>query len=86
VLGTRDSAVFAARVEQEWLPPLRVRYPLRPPEDTSHDAKLIKHMHAERGVTKELVATYPAHLHIELLPLAQGKKMGPSSWMPSSIA
>ena len=75
VLGTRDSTVFAARM-QEWLPPLRKRYPLRPPEDASHDAELIKCMHAGRSVNKELVATYPAHLHIDLLPLAQGKKMG----------
>ena len=74
-LGTRDSTVFAARM-QEWLPPLRKRYPLRPPEDASHDAELIKCMHAGRSVNKELVATYPAHLHIDLLPLAQGKKMG----------
>ena len=75
MLGTRNSTVFAARM-QEWLPPLRKRYPLRPPEDASHDAELIKCMHAGRSVNKELVATYPAHLHIDLLPLAQGKKMG----------
>jgi hypothetical protein len=28
VLGTRDSTAFAARMDQEWLPPLRKRYPL----------------------------------------------------------
>jgi ribosomal protein S18 acetylase RimI-like enzyme len=76
VLGARDSTVFAARMEQEWLPPLRKRYPLRPPEDASHDAENIKRMHAGRSVNKGLVATYPAHLHIDLLPLAQDKKMG----------
>jgi ribosomal protein S18 acetylase RimI-like enzyme len=76
VLGTRDSTIFAKRMNQEWLPPLRKRYPLRPPEDASDDAKLIKLMHAKRSVNKELVATYPAHLHIDLLWLAQGKKMG----------
>lgn len=42
VLGTRDSATFAARCEREWFPVLRTRYPLPPDDDQSEDAQLIR--------------------------------------------
>lgn len=75
VLGTRDSATFAARCEQEWFPVLRTRYPLPAPDDSSEDAKLIRRMHV--GIQRDSdFADYPAHLHIDLLPIAQGQGQG----------
>lgn len=75
VLGTRDSHAFAAWAEQEWFPVLRERYPLPAPDDDSRDAHAIRSIHEGYDVEPELAA-YPAHLHIDLLPVAQGKGWG----------
>lgn len=75
VLGTRDSIAFSARCEQDWFPVLRARYPLPEPQDTSPDADLIRYIHAGRHAHPDLGA-YPAHLHIDLLPTAQGHGLG----------
>jgi ribosomal protein S18 acetylase RimI-like enzyme len=75
VLGTRDSAAFSARCEQDWFPVLRTRYPLPDPEDTSPDADLIRSIHAGSHAHPDLSA-YPAHLHIDLLPTVQGHGLG----------
>jgi len=74
VLGARDPG-FAARCEREWLPVLRARYSLPAPDDTSPDAHVVRLIHAGYPVHPELAA-YPAHLHIDLLPVAQGKGWG----------
>ena len=75
ILGTRDSAAFSARCERDWFPVLRARYPLPAPDDMSPDADLIRHIHAGHRPHPDL-ADYPAHLHIDLLPIAQGQGMG----------
>jgi ribosomal protein S18 acetylase RimI-like enzyme len=75
ILGTRDTATFNTRCEREWFPVLRTRYPLPAPEDQSLDANMIRHIHAERQLNPDLAA-YPAHLHIDLLPIAQGQGWG----------
>jgi ribosomal protein S18 acetylase RimI-like enzyme len=75
VLGTRDTAAFAARCETDWFPVLRTRYPLPPPDDESPDAQLMRYLHAGRRVNPD-VAAYPAHMHIDLLPVAQGQGWG----------
>ncbi len=75
VLGARDTAAFHARCERDWYPVLRARYPLPPAEDHSPDADLIRHIHRPWQQNPDLI-DYPAHLHIDLLPEAQGKGMG----------
>jgi ribosomal protein S18 acetylase RimI-like enzyme len=75
ILGTRDSTMFAALCESEWFPCLRERYPLPEPDDNSHDAQIIRMIHQGRHCYDD-VAAYPAHLHIDLLPIAQGQGMG----------
>jgi ribosomal protein S18 acetylase RimI-like enzyme len=75
VLGTRDSDTFRAQTEQQWFPPLRARYPLPPDTDRSRDADMIRLIHAGMHHTSDLAA-YPAHLHIDLLPLGQGQGWG----------
>lgn len=75
VLGTRDSAGFSLRCEAEWFPVLRERYPLPEPEDKSPHAEMKRAIH--RGIQPSPdVADYPAHLHIDLMPLAVGKGQG----------
>lgn len=75
VLGTRDSNIFSSRTETEWFPVLRQQYPLPLPEHDSPDAKIIRLIHAGYNLKKDLT-DYPAHLHINLLPYAQGKGFG----------
>ena len=75
VLGTRDTAAFRARCEREWFPTLRARYPLPPATDESPDARVIRAIHAGYPERPELDA-YPAHLHIDLLPVGQGQGWG----------
>ena len=75
ILGARDSAAYSARAERDWFPVLRARYPLPPVEDSSPDAGMIRAIHRGYLPHPEL-AGYPAHLHIDLLPPAQGQGWG----------
>ena len=73
VVGVPDSADFARRCEAEWFPLLRGLYPLPEAEDRSPDAAIICRLH--RGIPApggSWGPQYPAHLHIDLLPAAQG--------------
>lgn len=75
VLGTRDTAAFHERCEREWFPTLRARYRLPANTNESADARVIRAIHAGYPKYPELAA-YPAHLHIDLLPVAQGHGWG----------
>jgi ribosomal protein S18 acetylase RimI-like enzyme len=77
LLGARDTLTFARRCEREWFPALRMHYPLPPVEDASADAGMIRAIH--QGIDTgdpHLLPDYPAHLHIDLLPEAQGLGWG----------
>ncbi|MFT3830128.1 MAG: GNAT family N-acetyltransferase [Opitutaceae bacterium] len=75
VLGTRDAAAFAARAEREWFPAMRARLPRPREDDISNDATLIRLIHRGFAVEPEL-CEFPAELHIDLLPEAQGRGWG----------
>jgi ribosomal protein S18 acetylase RimI-like enzyme len=75
ILGTRDSSAFRANCERDWYPVLRARYLLPPESEDSIDADLIRRIHSGSPIDLDLVA-YPAHLHIDLLPVAQGQGWG----------
>jgi len=75
VLGTRDSDAFRFQTEQGWFPPLRARYALPPDDDRSRDADMIRLIHRGMHHTSDF-AGYPAHLHIDLLPVGQGQGQG----------
>lgn len=74
-LGTADSAAFAERCERLWWPPLRVRYPREVPRQAT-DQSLVALIHEPESMPAAVVARYPAHLHIDLLPTMQGRGMG----------
>lgn len=75
IVGTADSEAFAAIARERWFAPLTHRYPARPRFDGSPDARMIRSIHA--GYRAPAFASdYPAHLHINLLPIAQGQGMG----------
>jgi len=75
ICGTVDSAVFAQKCEENWFPPLRQRYPLPKQHDHSPDAGVIRAIH--KGIPANgALAAYPAHLHLDILPIGQGKGWG----------
>ena len=75
ILGTRDSELFYKKCECEWFPVLREKYPLLKHDYQSLDARIIRRIHEGHKI-KPGLSSYPAHLHINLLPGAQGKGQG----------
>jgi ribosomal protein S18 acetylase RimI-like enzyme len=75
ILGARDTLTFYARCEQDWFPRLRERYPMPEADDTSPDARIIRLIHNTFRMDDDL-REYPAHLHIDILPVAQGQQLG----------
>lgn len=75
VLGALDTAAFEARCEAAWWPPLRERYPERPGGRRLDDL-LVGMIHHRHPRDPALLARYPSHLHIDLLPVAQGQGWG----------
>lgn len=76
VVGTDDSQAFARWQEAHWWPALRERYPLRPAQDGTRDHELLRTVHHGGEYAAEVTDRYPAHLHIDLLPRAQGQGLG----------
>jgi len=77
VLGTPDSRAFEARAEAAYWPVQRERYPLGPrPGRTAADEDAVALIHRPPAAPAHLLARYPGHLHIDLLPAAQGLGLG----------
>jgi len=75
ILGAKESAHFFSRLNKDWYPPLRKQYPLPDDDVDSYEARIIRIIHGISKVPSEF-GDYPAHLHINLLPVAQGHGMG----------
>ncbi|MEU2348700.1 GNAT family N-acetyltransferase [Modestobacter sp. NPDC049651] len=76
VLGTADTPAFVRGYRDRWIPRLAGRYPEpADPPVTPDDEVLALHHHPERMLRPELAA-FPAHLHVDLLPPAQGAGHG----------
>lgn len=73
-LAVSDTESFEAWAETAWWPTLRAQYPLIPGE--SADAEFIRRLHTPLRVPRTLRETYPAHLHIDLLPRVRGHGFG----------
>jgi ribosomal protein S18 acetylase RimI-like enzyme len=77
ILGAVDTTEFQDRLEREWWPGLCRRYPAyRTDGDAAFDDLLIALMHSPARAPADLVAAYPSHLHIDLLPRLQGQGWG----------
>ena len=77
-LGALDSRAFYARYEAEWRPDLCARFP-EPRGEASEWTRLQQvHYcyHHPDYFLPEPYAAYPSHLHIDLLPRAQGRGYG----------
>lgn len=77
VLGARDTAEFERECEERWWPALRQRYADPPPgRSWTPDEHLCHLIHHPPRTDPALLADYPAHLHIDLLPRAKGAGYG----------
>ena len=74
ILGALDTRAFEAWCGANWWPGLRERYPLG--SATGADAELVALIHEPERVPDAIVAEYPSHLHIDLLPRTQGQGLG----------
>ena len=75
VLGTADTARWAAQYRARWLPAVAARYPL-PAQPRTPEEDLVDLLHhPEENVHPEL-ADHPAHLHVDILPAYQGAGWG----------
>ena len=76
VLGALDSRAFEAELERTWWPPLRVQYPLDGAATAPGD-RIARHLiHHPPRADETIVGDFPSHLHIDLLPVAQGRGNG----------
>ena len=77
-LAALDSRQFYGRFEREWLPPLRARYPTpnSDPSGWSVSDGVRAQFHSPDIFWPEPYAVFPSHLHIDLLPRAQGQGNG----------
>lgn len=76
VLGALDTPAFEERLEEEWWPALRQKYPDPPAGDWTREEQWMAHIHHPPRTPAELTGPYPSHLHINLLPRTQGQGAG----------
>jgi GNAT superfamily N-acetyltransferase len=77
--GAIDTLLWEDVLERNWWPALRRRYP--DPEETSlaswtADQRRASAIHHPKRAPRDVVDAYPAHLHLNLLPGAQGRGVG----------
>lgn len=86
-VGAPDTRAFERRLEREWHPPLRAAFPPPDParrEAWSLDERRIAQIHAPRRTPDAVVTAFPAHMHLNLAPRAQGRGLGPvlmAAWL-----
>jgi len=74
ILGARDSEAFAGRLERDWWPRLRGRYPDPadvPEAERTADQHKAHAIHHPWGADPRMADRYPSHLHIDLVPRLQ---------------
>ncbi|HEY8577491.1 MAG TPA: GNAT family N-acetyltransferase [Devosia sp.] len=77
LVGTHDTDAFAARQERSWWPTLRTQYDEVPEQDlTAADLMRLKAIRQPEHNPGDLVAEYPAHIHMNLLPRIRGQRVG----------
>jgi len=78
IVGAFDTAAFEERLEREWWPSLRKIYtnPQGDPSSWNADEKYAASIHHPSYVPAAIVETFPAHIHMNLLPRLQGQGVG----------
>ena len=80
IVGALDSKAFEKRLETDWWPALRDRYPAPPselpPDQWTPDQRAAGFVHVPLKVPEDLAQDYPSHLHINLVPRLQSQGLG----------
>ncbi|SDQ23822.1 GNAT family N-acetyltransferase [Microbacterium sp. cf332] len=76
VVATPDTDVFEEWFRSEWWPRFAERWPEPRPDDDSRQAGTLRYAYGRRAGAEPWAREYPAHLHIDLLPEAQGQGWG----------
>ena len=71
VLGALDTPSFEAKLYDEYWPILQKRYPSADAVE-GLDKMLVSMIHNPSHMHDKITTDYPSHLHIDLLPSAQG--------------
>jgi ribosomal protein S18 acetylase RimI-like enzyme len=72
IVGTKDTRAFVKRYAAEWAPAAGPKY-----GDDERDRHMLQLLHhPEHMLVPELVDDYPAHLHMNLLPVFQRRGLG----------
>ncbi|MFZ4893051.1 GNAT family N-acetyltransferase [Plantibacter sp. Mn2098] len=74
VLGTTDSVAFDRWFVDTWWPSVADEHPLEGAGE--REASIIASAAAREQLPAEILERYPAHLHIDLLPVTQGQGLG----------
>lgn len=80
IVAALDTAAFEQRLERDWWPALRRRYPEPSAAEAgflSTPERYARHdIHQPWSTDAELTRKYPSHLHINLVPRLQGQGLG----------
>jgi ribosomal protein S18 acetylase RimI-like enzyme len=78
VIGAADTVRFHRQMVERWLPPLQAALPdpQGDPRTWSRTEGIYHRLHHPRLHFPEELEPYPSHLHIDLLPRAQGRGFG----------
>jgi GNAT superfamily N-acetyltransferase len=79
VVGTLNTQNWEKRLELEWWPKLRNQYKAPDPTNRDNwtmDQIRIDRMHNPRLIDREISTQYPAHMHMNLLPIMQRRGIG----------
>lgn len=75
IVAVGDTAAFVAWYREHWLPRFRAAHPLiEPPRTTAN--RLTRTGYHPEGFLGPDQDLFPAHMHIDLLPMAQGRGLG----------
>jgi ribosomal protein S18 acetylase RimI-like enzyme len=78
IIAASDTLRFHQWLENEWIPPLRRRYPPDAPTKSDMEKRIVSLLYKKNEPSAEtpFYREYPAHLHIDLCPALQGKGQG----------
>lgn len=76
VVGTDDTRAFEDWFARDWWPRAGSRWPRPAADDTSRQAGTLRYAAGRRAGAEPYGDRHPAHLHIDLLPEAQGRGWG----------
>ena len=75
IVGAPDTAAFEEWFRTGWWPRHAARWPQPEAEESRQDG-LLRYAYGRHGGAEPYGDAYPAHLHIDLLPEAQGRGLG----------